>query len=279
MGLAHAMNMRRVLEHRVSRRLRAASQRLQGSYWGYTNPTVRALPFDLAKANEYFDAAGWTERGPDGIRMKDGQRLAVTISYGTDEHSPWLIVVREEAKKAGIELNLQLLDPATWGRQMQEKKHQIIVMAFGREPHAVVLASTIIPTTRTSRKTNNITNTDNPELDKLIEEYDSATELERARRSSRTRSSRSSRTSSSFIPSYKLDVHARDVLALDEAAGVARRARRATSCNDRRVRSRWTRPVLDRRGRKGRDARSARLGPNVRRRSTSSTRPGASTDP
>ena len=128
-------------------------------------------------ASEYFDAAGWTQRGPDAIRIKQGQRLAVTISYGTDEHTPWLIVLREEARKAGIELNLQLLDPATWGRQLQEKKHQIIVMSLSRgltpsfwQAHHSDNAH--------KPNTNNVTNTDNPELDLLIEEYDQTSELE-----------------------------------------------------------------------------------------------------
>lgn len=178
LGLAHSLNMDRVIATVFRNDYVRLNSGYQGYYWGYTDPTVKALPFDLAKANEHFDKAGWTQRGPDAIRMKDGQRLSVTISYGTDEHSAWLIVLREEAKKAGIELNLQLLDPATWGRQLQEKKHQIIVMALSRgltpsfwQAHHSDNAH--------KPNTNNVTNTDNPELDRLIEEYDQASELER----------------------------------------------------------------------------------------------------
>jgi microcin C transport system substrate-binding protein len=177
-GLAHAINMDRTISTVFRNDYVRLHSGYQGFYWNYTDPTVKALPFDLAKANAAFDAAGFTGRGPDGIRTKGNQRLAVTISYGTDEHSAWLIVVREEAKKAGIELNLQLLDPATWGRQLQEKKHQIIVMALSR---------TLTPSFWQAHhsdnahkpNTNNVTNTDNPELDRLIEEYDRASELER----------------------------------------------------------------------------------------------------
>lgn len=178
MGLAHAINMDRTIATVFRNDYVRLNSGYQGYYWGYTDPTVKALPFDLSKAGEYFDASGWTARGPDGIRTKSGQRLAVTISYGTDEHTPWLIVVREEARKAGIELNLQLLDPATWGRQLQEKKHQIIVMALSRgltpsfwQAHHSDNAH--------KPNTNNVTNTDNPQLDTLIEEYDRASELER----------------------------------------------------------------------------------------------------
>lgn len=177
LGLAHSLNLDRVISNVFRGDYSRLNSAYQGYYWNYTNPNVKALPFDLAKASEYFDAAGWTQRGPDAIRIKQGQRLAVTISYGTDEHTPWLIVLREEARKAGIELNLQLLDPATWGRQLQEKKHQIIVMSLSRgltpsfwQAHHSDNAH--------KPNTNNVTNTDNPELDLLIEEYDQTSELE-----------------------------------------------------------------------------------------------------
>jgi microcin C transport system substrate-binding protein len=176
-GLAHALNVDRA----ISTVFRGDYSRLhsawQGSYWGYTNTDVKALPFDVGKANEYLDTAGWTQRGPDAIRVKGGQRLAVTISYGTDEHTPWLIVVREEARKAGIELNLQLLDPATWGRQLQEKKHQIILMSLGRNLTPSFWQSHHSDEAH-KPNTNNVTNTDIPELDALIEEYDQTTVLE-----------------------------------------------------------------------------------------------------
>lgn len=177
LGLAYAMNMDRVLSTVFRNDYERLNQAYQGYYWGYSDPAIRARPFDLAKANEYFDASGWTQRGPDGIRMKDGQRLAVTVSYGTDEHSPWLIVVREEAKKAGIEINLQLLDPAAWGRQIQEKKHQIVVLTLGTgltpsfwQAHHSENAH--------KPNTNNLTNTDDPEIDRLIDEYEKATDLD-----------------------------------------------------------------------------------------------------
>ena len=85
--------------------------------------------------------------------------------------------MREEARKAGIELNLQLLDPATWGRQLQEKKHQIILMSLGRNLTPSFWQSHHSDEAH-KPNTNNVTNTDIPELDALIEEYDQTTALE-----------------------------------------------------------------------------------------------------
>ncbi|MGD8340388.1 MAG: ABC transporter substrate-binding protein, partial [Gammaproteobacteria bacterium] len=112
LGLAHSINMDRVLE----RIFRGDYERMQIQheefFFGYTDTGIKAREFDVDRAGEYFDAAGWSDYGRDGIRMKDGRRLSFSISYGTDDHTPWLVVVREEARKAGVELNLRLLDMA-----------------------------------------------------------------------------------------------------------------------------------------------------------------------
>jgi peptide/nickel transport system substrate-binding protein len=50
----------------------------------FYDPNVPKFPFDLAKARAALDALGW-KAGPDGIRVKNGQRLA--FSYGTQTES------------------------------------------------------------------------------------------------------------------------------------------------------------------------------------------------
>jgi microcin C transport system substrate-binding protein len=172
LGLAYSMNVDLMLKTV----LRGDYERLKAHYDGYgdySNPEVQPKPFDLAKADEHFKAAGWITRGPDGIRTKDGQRLALTLNYATQEHTSRLVLLREEAKKAGVELNLQLLDASASFKQTQEKKHQIAWMAWttGNVPafwehyHS---ANAHIP------QTNNITNTDDPELDALITRFQDA---------------------------------------------------------------------------------------------------------
>lgn len=177
LGLAHAVNMDRVLATIFRGDYKRLRTQYEGYFWGYSHPTLHPREFDIAKADAYFDEAGWTERGPDGIRVKNGRRLSVRISYGTDEHSPWLVVLREEARKAGIELNLQLLDPATWGTQVGEKKFQIVVLTFSPNTFAPSFWQGYHSDNAHIPQTNNITNTDIPELDALIDEYDAATDL------------------------------------------------------------------------------------------------------
>ncbi len=50
--------------------------------WAYTDDIVH-YPFDPAKAKALLDAEGW-KVGPDGIRIKNGQRLEFTLSTQTE---------------------------------------------------------------------------------------------------------------------------------------------------------------------------------------------------
>lgn len=50
--------------------------------WAYTND-VAHYPFDPTRARSILDADGW-KTGPDGIRVKDGQRLEFNISTQTE---------------------------------------------------------------------------------------------------------------------------------------------------------------------------------------------------
>jgi microcin C transport system substrate-binding protein len=175
-GLAYSMNWDAVLRTVLRGDYPRLRMHFEGYYWGYSNPTIQPRPFDLGLADQYFNAAGFTQRGPDGIRTKNGQRLAVNVSYATQELSPQLVLLREEAKKAGVELNLQLLDPSAWGTQVGEKKHEIVMLTFG-----VGLTPTFWQHYHSANahmpQTNNITNTDDPDLDKLIDEFEAGTDL------------------------------------------------------------------------------------------------------
>jgi len=176
LGLHHAMNV----EQMLSSVLRGDYERLRmhyDGYWDYSNPDIYAREFDLDKADEYFSAAGWTEYGPDGIRRKDGQRLSLTVLYSTQEHTARLVVLREEARKAGVELNLQLTDSSAAFKQILEKQHQIGWMAFNVGPWPSPWQHYHSENAH-KPQTNNITNTDDPELDALIDAFDSATEKE-----------------------------------------------------------------------------------------------------
>ena len=202
LGLAHSMNWEAVIATVLRGDYERLNQHFEGYYWGYTNENIKARPYDLAAADRYFTAAGWTQRGPDGIRTKDGQRLSVDISYASPELSPQLVLLKEEARKAGVELNLRLLDPSTWGNQVGEKNYQMVFLRFG---------TGLTPSywqhyhsdNAHKPQTNNLTATDDPELDRLIDEYDAAADIDTRLRLSH-QIQQIVHDKAGFIPAYKM---------------------------------------------------------------------------
>ena len=183
-GFSHAMNVDKVL----ATVLRGDYERLQTGatgYGPYENKTIRARTYDLKKVDEYLGKAGWGKRGTDGIRVKDGKRFAVQVLYGAPHHSDRLVVLKEEAKKAGIELELKLMDGESAFKAMLEKQHDVAHTGWGAQwrpewwgQYHSVNAS--------KPQTNNFNNVKDAELDKLIDaekkEFDPKVKAELSRK-------------------------------------------------------------------------------------------------
>ena len=170
-GLAHAMNFDRVIDT-VLRGDYSRLPTFQLGFGDYDNRAIKPRPFDLEKADEYFRAAGFTARGADGIRVdKDGQRLSLRVTYGDTPHTPRLVVLQEEAKKAGVELELQLLDRSNSFKQMREKKHQIAWMTWNSTGLSPRYWEFFHSVNANKTQTNNIVNHADPVMDELIMTY------------------------------------------------------------------------------------------------------------
>ena len=167
-AFAHAMNIEKVIDQV----LRNDYERLENGFVGYgpySNPDIRARKYDLDKVSHYMKASGW-ERGEDGIWEKGDQRFSVQVTYSVDEHTPRLVVLKEEAKKAGIELRLQKLDASATFKKFLEKKHDVAWMGWSTSLRPQYWEH-FHSVNAHKPQTNNITNTDDPEMDKLIDAY------------------------------------------------------------------------------------------------------------
>ena len=167
-AFAHAMNVKKV----IVQVLRNDYFRLESAYVGYgkyTNTSIRARRYDLDKVKAYMTRSGW-QRGPDGIWAKNGRRYSVEVVYYRDDHTQRLVVLKEEARKAGIELNLLKLDPSTAFKKILEKRHDVAWLGWstGMRPHFWEFWHSV---NAHKGQTNNVTNTDDPEMDRLIDAY------------------------------------------------------------------------------------------------------------
>jgi len=138
-----------------------------------THPNLTPLEFSPEKALAAFAEAGFAERGPDGILVNaQGNRLSFTVTTGIDSFEDMLAILKEEARKAGVEFNLEILDSTTAWKKIQEKNHEIAFSIFGtgsikypRYWQFFHSDNANIP------QTNNLSNIANPELDERIDAY------------------------------------------------------------------------------------------------------------
>lgn len=167
-AFAHAINMDKLLNEV----LRGDYSRLHNHYTGYgpyTNPAVRAREYSIEKVEALMKESGW-ERGPDGIWQKDGRRFSFRVNYSAELHTKRLVVLKEEAKKAGIEMILKRLDGSSAWKLNLEKKHEVAWTGFstGLRP---AYWQHYHSANAFKSQTNNFTNTADPELDRMIEAY------------------------------------------------------------------------------------------------------------
>ena len=171
-GFAHAMNIDKVIKQVLRGDYLRKHQAATG-FGPYTNLDIKARKFDLKKAASFFDKAGFSKKGPDGIRMKGNMRLEAKVTYGSATHTPRLVVLKEEFKKAGFELKLNLMDGATSFKSALEKKHDLWWGGLGGVPRPQYWGF-FHSVNAFKPQTNNFTATADKELDKMIDDYRAA---------------------------------------------------------------------------------------------------------
>lgn len=141
----------------------------------YYNGDLPAHEFNIERANQLLDEAGW-ERGGDGIREKDGVRLAFTNSTTAGNH------IREQAqqfiqqsfREIGVEMTISNLPPAVmWGEYWMMSEFETVIVGIdyltGADPDVSdYMASTSIPAQGGAGQ--NTWQYKSDEIDRLLEE-------------------------------------------------------------------------------------------------------------
>ncbi len=177
-GLYYAINIQKMID-----------TTLRGEYTRYHNigmghvfagvefndNTIRKPDFDPTKAGEYFAKAGYDSFGSDGIRVNGaGERLKLDLLYTAPHHTERLSVLKEEAKKAGLDLILNLKTEGGFSDAL-DKKHEAfwITMSTYYTPSYWQY----FHSENAKAQTNNFFMVEDGELDRLITAYDEETEL------------------------------------------------------------------------------------------------------
>ncbi len=181
LGVSHATNFDKV----IAVVLRGDATRMNSVFAGYgryTNPALKAKPYDVAKAQEHFAKAGFTKRDRDGVLMNsEGKRLSFKLSVGNQAlYNQMALILKEDALKAGLEFRIESLDFTQLFKMGDQKTHEIILAGFGATPpyprpweylHSDNAWEKLPDGTRKPKiDTNNFCMNANPEMDKLIDQ-------------------------------------------------------------------------------------------------------------
>lgn len=144
----------------------------------YENPDNEKITFNPEKGLALLAEAGWTQKDGDGVLIKDGKRFEFDLIYIHPPAERSYTPLQESFRQYGIKMNLVLIQPSAWIKASQEKAFRMIYANWGPTP---------FPNVRTmwhssladQPDSNNIGHYKNPEVDRLIEQYEAEFDLDK----------------------------------------------------------------------------------------------------
>ena len=114
-AIAHAIDKQELIDGVLLGLGRAATGPYKPDTWVY-NPNVKNYPFDPAAARTLLEAAGWHDGDGDGVRERNGQRLAFTIvtNQGNDLRAKTAEIVQRRLQEVGIDVQIRVVEWATF---------------------------------------------------------------------------------------------------------------------------------------------------------------------
>ena len=179
LALCHLLNRKLMLEKLYFNEYAMLYSYFPGGI--YQNPGNQPTPYDPAKADTLLVEAGWTERDPKGIRVRDGRRLEFAVQYDSKLNERFLTIFQEDCLRAGIELDLQLVNPSTRWKNVMDRQFEMAVQGWSGlvfpNPELICLS-----TLADEKGNNNLTGMKDPEIDSLCRQYDLTFETQKRMR-------------------------------------------------------------------------------------------------
>lgn len=101
----------------------------------YADPNVKPIIFDPKKAQNFLRQSGWLDSDKDGVLEKTikGQKrdLSFTVIYANSDSEKYLTLYQQELQKAGVKLNLKILDWTSMLRLIDDQKFDVVFLGWG----------------------------------------------------------------------------------------------------------------------------------------------------
>jgi microcin C transport system substrate-binding protein len=100
----------------------------------YLPSDVKPIEFDPAKAKALLTKAGWTDKDKNGVleRNIDGQQkeFRFDLLLPNRDAEKYFTVYKEDLKKAGIEMNIKLVEWNTFSKLLDEQKFDAVTLSW-----------------------------------------------------------------------------------------------------------------------------------------------------
>jgi peptide/nickel transport system substrate-binding protein len=173
------------------------------------------VPFDIAAANRLLDADGW-KRGADGIRMKNGERLAFTFVSltGTPDNDAMIELIRATWSQIGVAfdvrryLSTMAFAPANAGGIILGGKFDVVPFSWINSPLGDL--TNLFACDRFPPKGENDVRYCDPKIDSALERFDASYDEGTQREESRFIQERLVRDVPTIVTNAREDVFAYD---------------------------------------------------------------------
>jgi peptide/nickel transport system substrate-binding protein len=173
------IRVRRAIAHAIDRQelikgvMLGLARRISAPYKPGTRwypEDIQPYAYDPEKARALLAEAGWTDSNGDGVRDKDGKRLAFEIVTNNDNKQRKIAatLIQRRLKKVGIDVDLRLVEWATFISQFINT-HDFDAVILGWSLSLDPDQYTIWHSSQQGRGEFNFVGLEDPEVDRLLE--------------------------------------------------------------------------------------------------------------
>lgn len=167
-ALQKAINRDEMMEQSLSGQGKLADGPIMENFLGF-NPDLKYDGFDPEAAKALLDEAGWKEVDAEGLRLKDGKRLSLTLTVSDfPEHLVVADYVVNAWKNIGMDAKVASFSPADIQERIRERAYDALLFGqvTGHDPDPY-------PFWHSSQREDpglNLTSLKDADIDKLLEE-------------------------------------------------------------------------------------------------------------
>lgn len=138
-ALAHAINVDEIIQNQFN----GFGERLATPVLpmvDYCNKDLAPIPFDIEKARALLTEAGWNDANNNGIFDKEinGEQvelsLSLMITAGRETSRAIGLLIQDNARKAGIDIQLEAIEPSVIFDRLRKKEYELGSAGRGLSP-------------------------------------------------------------------------------------------------------------------------------------------------